>query len=100
MLVVVVSGSRGHSIVLGGLLSSALGCRRVGVYSKRFPDGEAYVRVEGGFKGEVVVLVQSMESPQVEGLFEVLLLADALYEGGASEVILYAPYLPYARQDK
>lgn len=99
-MVVVVSGSRGHSIVLGGLLSSALGCRRVGVYSKRFPDGEAYVRVEGGFKGEVIVLVQSMESPQVEGLFEVLLLADALYEGGASEVILYAPYLPYARQDK
>ncbi len=99
-MVVVVSGSRVHSSVLGGLLASALGCRRVGVYSKRFPDGEVYVRVDGGVRGEVVVLVQSMESPQVEGLFEVLLLADALYEAGASDVILYAPYLPFARQDR
>jgi ribose-phosphate pyrophosphokinase len=63
----------------------------------RFPDRESLVSVappEGGS----ALLVRQIHDPNPK-LFEVLLAADALRRGGASHIMLLAPYLPYMRQD-
>lgn len=99
-MTVVVSGSRAHSKLLGELLASRLNLRFTPVESKRFPDGEVYVRVGVGVKGEDVVVVQSMEPPQNDALVELILIVDALVESGARSVTAFTPYLPYARQDR
>jgi ribose-phosphate pyrophosphokinase len=99
-LAIVVSGSRAHSRLLGELLASRLNMRFTVVEGKRFPDGELYVRVTSSVKGEDVIVVQSMEPPQNDALVELMLLVDALVEAGAGDITLFAPYLPYARQDR
>jgi len=76
-----------------------LGADLVKPVYKIFPDGESYVRLPGRLEGTVVV-VQSMYPQQDKRLVEALLLAEASYGAGASRVILVAPYMAYARQDK
>ncbi len=67
-------------------------------FMKRFPDGELYLRVGGNFQNEDVVIVQSTRSDQ--DLLELLLLQDAVREGGARRAIVVVPYFGYARQDR
>lgn len=62
----------------------------------RFPDGESLVTVEG--KANTAFLYRSLDDPNAK-LVELLLAASALRDGGASRIILVAPYLAYMRQD-
>jgi ribose-phosphate pyrophosphokinase len=82
----------------GGLLAERLGAARCGLESRRFPDGEIYLRLLDEVQGLHVAVVAQLRDPdpQLPGL---LFLADALRELGASSVGLVAPYLPYMRQD-
>jgi ribose-phosphate pyrophosphokinase len=93
--------------VIGGTASTALAervSRELGnapfaiPFTKRFPDGELYVRVGGRFEGEDVVIVQSTRTDQ--DTIELLLLEDAVREAGARRVFVVVPYLGYARQDR
>lgn len=93
--------------VIGGPASTALAeriSRELGnapfaiPFTKRFPDGEIYLRVGGRFEGEDVVIVQSTRADQ--DLLELLLLEDAVREAGARRVFVVVPYLGYARQDR
>jgi ribose-phosphate pyrophosphokinase len=93
--------------IIGGTASTALGeriSRELGnapfaiPFTKRFPDGELYVRVGGRFEGEDVVIVQSTRTDQ--DLVELLLLEDAVREAGARRVFVVVPYFGYARQDR
>ncbi len=82
----------------GERLAERLGASRCGLESRRFPDGEIYLRVLDEVRGRPVAVVAELRDPdpQLPGL---LFLADALRELGASSVGLVAPYLPYMRQD-
>ncbi len=93
--------------VIGGTASTALAeriSRELGnapfaiPFTKRFPDGELYVRVGGRFEGEDVVIVQSTRTDQ--DLVELFLLEDAVQEAGARRVFVVVPYFGYARQDR
>ncbi|HTW76350.1 MAG TPA: ribose-phosphate diphosphokinase [Thermoplasmata archaeon] len=93
--------------VIGGTASTALAeriSRELGnapfaiPFTKRFPDGEMYVRVGGRLEGEDVVVVQSTRTDQ--DLVELLLLEDAVREAGAKRVFVVVPYFGYARQDR
>jgi ribose-phosphate pyrophosphokinase len=93
--------------VIGGTASTALAeriSRELGnapfaiPFTKRFPDGEMYVRVGGRLEGEDVVVVQSTRTDQ--DLVELLLLEDAVREAGARRVFVVVPYFGYARQDR
>lgn len=93
--------------VIGGTASTSLAeriSRELGnapfaiPFTKRFPDGELYVRVGGRFEGEDVVVVQSTRADQ--DLVELLLLEDAVREAGALRVFVVVPYFGYARQDR
>lgn len=69
------------------------------VESRRFPDGESYLRIKDGVEGCAVVLAASLRDPDPQAL-SLWYLADAARELGARQVGLVAPYLPYMRQDE
>ncbi len=68
------------------------------VDTKRFPDGECYVRIHDDLEREDVILVQSTRSDQEA--IELLLLQDAIHEFRVRSLITVVPYFGYARQDK
>ena len=63
-----------------------------------FPDDEQYVRIQASVQDEDVVLVQTTH-PDAK-IVELLLLEDAVREGGARSLTLVIPYFGYGRQDK
>ncbi|UCC93712.1 MAG: ribose-phosphate diphosphokinase [Thermoplasmata archaeon] len=92
--------------VLGGSASPLLATRLAKeldvslgkVDTKRFPDGECYVRIHDDLEREDVILVQSTLSDQE--VVELLLLQDAIQEYRVRSLITVVPYFGYARQDK
>ncbi len=92
----VIAGSA--SGLLGSRLAVALDARVVPCDIRRFPDGEAYVRVKEDLAGREVVVVQTTwPDPH---LVEALLLRDAVLSMRPRRAVLVVPYLSYARQDK
>lgn len=79
-------------------LAKELGAAVADVETRRFPDGEAYVRVRDEVAGETAVAVQRTASDG--DLLELLLLLDALSRRDPDRVVAAVPYLPYARQDR
>jgi ribose-phosphate pyrophosphokinase len=67
--------------------------------TRRFPDGETYVRILSDVASRSVCLVCSLVQPD-EGFLRLIFAADAARALGAREVTLIAPYLAYMRQDK
>lgn len=67
--------------------------------TRRFPDGESYVRLLTDVRGKCVDLVCSLANPN-EGFLSLVFAADAARDLGAREVTLVAPYLSYMRQDR
>jgi ribose-phosphate pyrophosphokinase len=87
------------STALAERISRELGNAPFGIpFTKRFPDGEMYVRVGGRLEGDDVVIVQSTRTDQ--DLVELLLLEDAVREAGARKTFVVVPYFGYARQDR
>ena len=62
----------------------------------RFPDGE--LRVTVGPAAPTTIVYASLDQPN-EKLLTLLLAAEALRRGGATRLVLLAPYLCYMRQD-
>ena len=84
---------------LGAALAAALRCERADLESRRFPDGESYIRVASVVDGSSVVVAASLKEPDAQ-LASLLFIADALRELGARRLGLAAPYLAYLRQDR
>jgi len=95
---VVICGPGSEEI--GSVVASILEVESSVVEHRVFTDGEDYLRLTTDVTGRDVVLVHSMGPPQDRRLVQLLLILDALREGGAGSVELVAPYLAYARQDR
>jgi ribose-phosphate pyrophosphokinase len=81
-------------------ISTLTGIRKCGKAAKRFPDGELYVKLEGGrLSGEKVFILQSLYPHQDECLMELFLTIDAVKRNGGRPYAVI-PYFAYARQDK
>ena len=65
---------------------------------RRFPDGEAYVRIAGEIAHKRVDIVCTLANPDPQ-MPALLFAAATARELGASSVHLIAPYLAYMRQD-
>jgi ribose-phosphate pyrophosphokinase len=85
---------------LADRLVSELDARLVPVFSKRFPDGESCIRIDGNVKDEAVAIVQTTSPPQDERLIQLFLLASAARDQGAAQVTAVVPYFAYSRQDR
>lgn len=67
--------------------------------TRRFPDGESYVRLLSDVAGRDVVIVCTLARPD-EQFLRLVFVARAARELGAAALTLVAPYLAYMRQDK
>jgi ribose-phosphate pyrophosphokinase len=81
-----------------GRLAALLGARSCPLDTRRFPDGERYLRLEAEVLGATAVIVGHLQPPDEQAL-ALWFLADALRDLGARRVGLALPYLPYMRQD-
>jgi len=85
---------------LANRLASELKTRLIPVFSKSFPDGESYIRIEGDLEGEEVVIVQTTSPPQDKRMMQLFLMASEAKDQGASNILAVIPYFAYSRQDK
>ena len=76
-----------------------LGMGAVELESRRFPDGESYLRFRQDLKGRNMAFVCTLNDPDSKTL-PLLFAARTARELGASRVGLVAPYLGYMRQDR
>ncbi len=86
------------SPLLADRLAKELGEVSGKTVTKRFPDGECYVRVMDDLEREDVILVQSTATDA--DIVELLLLQDAIQEYRVRSLITVVPYFGYARRDK
>lgn len=82
-----------------GRLAEAGGWELGQIETRRFPDGENYVRLLSDVAGRPVDLICTLARPD-DGAMRLLFAADAARSQGATEVTLVAPYLAYMRQDR
>ena len=68
--------------------------------SRKFPDGEKYLRVlDDKIEGNSYLVIQSMYKTPDEYLMEYFFILDVLKSNGAKEIVSFIPYFAYARQD-
>ncbi len=94
MIVIGGSNSRKLAESVSKKLGSGLGL----VDSRRFPDGEFYIRILSDVKGKDCVLIKTTDSN--DAIVELLLLLDLLRDLNVKTIHTVLPYLGYSRQDK
>lgn len=80
-------------------LAAHLSANLAVVESRRFPDGEFYLRLHADVDQREVIVVAALRDPDPQAL-GLWFLAQTARDLGATRVGLVAPYLPYMRQDK
>ena len=80
-------------------LASLLGAEVGRIETRRFPDGESYLRFLNSVEGKSVIVVCTLAHPD-EKYLPLLFAAGAAKDLGAAKVGLVAPYLAYMRQDR
>jgi len=80
-------------------IAAQLGTQLCRVTSKRFADGELFVRIDENVRGRDVYIIQPT-NPPAENLIELLLLMDAARRASAARITAVMPYFGYARQDR
>lgn len=82
----------------GERLARAIGCEVGRIESRRFPDGESYIRLLSVVEGRDVMFICTLREPD-DKIVQLYLAASIARELGARSVGLIAPYLAYMRQD-
>lgn len=67
--------------------------------SKKFSDGEIWVRFDENIRGQDVFVVQSTGQPS-DNMIELLIILDAAKRSSAGRITVVLPYYGYARQDR
>lgn len=83
----------------GARLATALEIETTPLETRRFPDGESYLRFTGDVAGAELVVVCTLAAPDPQFL-GLVFAARTARELGAAKLTLVAPYLAYMRQDK
>jgi ribose-phosphate pyrophosphokinase len=84
---------------LAGQIAAAAGAELGVLETRRFPDGETFLRLASDVTGREVVLVCTLADPDPQVL-RLIFAARTARERGAARITLAAPYLAYMRQDK
>ena len=94
-IVFAMPGSEGQAADLAKRLGAETGV----LETRRFPDGESYVRIGSAVAGRHVIVFCTLARPDDQFL-RLVFAARTLRELSAARVTLVAPYLAYMRQDK
>ena len=65
-----------------------------------FVDSETKIVSTDDVRGKKIIILCSTSSPVNESVMRLLIFIDGVKRGGASEIVLIAPYLGYSRQDR
>lgn len=84
---------------LGRDVAARMNAEVIEFETRRFPDGERYVKLNGDCRGKSIGIIQSTYKDPDELLMEFVMLADAAHGAGAVKVLGIFPYLAYLRQD-
>ncbi len=93
----IIGGSASQK--LAAKIAKELKCPLIPIETKRFPDGERYIRIKGKVDEEVIV-VQSTGYPQDENLMELFLILKNLKSMGVKKIKVVIPYFGYGRQER
>ncbi|MDD4962040.1 MAG: ribose-phosphate pyrophosphokinase, partial [Candidatus Marinimicrobia bacterium] len=80
-------------------ICEALGIEQGLLTSKKFSDGEIWVRFDENIRGQDVFVVQSTGQPS-DNMIELLIILDAAKRSSAGRITVVLPYYGYARQDR
>jgi ribose-phosphate pyrophosphokinase len=83
---------------LADRLAEHMEAERGSIFAKSFPDGESYLRLESDVVGRDILLICTLDRPDIK-ILPLCFAAATAKELGASSVGLVAPYLAYMRQD-
>ncbi len=97
MVILIIGGSASQK--LAAKVAKELDDYLCPVETRKFPDGERYIRFKEEIEKEVVV-VQSTGYPQDENLMELFFILKNLKSLGAEEIKVVIPYFGYGRQEK
>lgn len=97
VIILIIGGSASQKLAAN--VANELGDILCPLETKKFPDGERYLRIKGNVNKEVTV-IQSTGFPQDENLVELLFLIRNLKSLGAEHIKVVVPYLGYGRQEK
>jgi len=97
VIILIIGGSASQK--LAAEVANELGEYLCPIETKKFPDGERYIRIKGTIE-EKVVVIQSTGYPQDENLLELLFIIKNLKSLGADEIKVVIPYFGYGRQEK
>ncbi|MGB8233846.1 MAG: ribose-phosphate diphosphokinase [Methanobacterium sp.] len=93
----IIGGSASQK--LAAKVAWSLGENLTPIETRRFPDGERYIRIKGDVLRDVVV-IQSTGYPQDENLMELFLLLKNLKSLGVERTRVVIPYFGYGRQER
>ena len=96
MIILIIGGSASQKLAAN--VAKELGETLCPLETKKFPDGERYVRIKGEVEKNVTV-IQSTGFPQDENLIELLFILRTLKDLGAEHIKVVVPYLGYGRQE-
>ena len=69
------------------------------VTTRRFADGELFIRIDENVRGQDAFIIQPTSSPS-DNIIELLILIDAARRASAARITAVVPYFGYARQDR
>jgi len=97
VILLIIGGSASQKLAAN--VAYELGDWLCPIETKKFPDGERYLRVKGKVDKEAIV-IQSTGFPQDENLIELLFLIQNLKDLGVEKIKVVIPYFGYGRQEK
>jgi ribose-phosphate pyrophosphokinase len=93
----IIGGSASQK--LAALISKELGEILCPLETRKFPDGERYIRIGGNVDSSAVV-IQSTGYPQDQNLIELFLIIKTLKSLEVEDIKVIIPYFGYGRQEK
>ena len=97
MIFLIIGGSASQK--LAAKVAAELNQNLCPIETRKFPDGERYIRILGEIEEEAVI-IQSTGFPQDENLIELLLIIKTLKNLGVKTIKTVIPYFGYGRQEK
>ena len=94
----IYAGSSG--VKFANRICAYLGERRGDMFTKRFSDGNIFVRVEESVRNQDVFIVQPIAKDPNNEFTELLFMIDAFKRASANSVTAIIPYYGYAKGDK
>lgn len=97
MVILIIGGSASQK--LAAKVAKELEYPLIPIETRKFPDGERYIRIKGKLDDEAIV-IQSTGYPQDENLIELFFTLKTLKSMGIKKIRVVVPYFGYGRQER